>query len=317
MRYIFLFLFACFSLIGSVFADETVTSDPNIRNVEVGSSWDRNSYLETIKDNLSGYFFDTDNVGGEGITSFFVTVAYNIKNLFISIAVIFLMVGVMKLLFSPGSEESVKKWRSNIIWVSVGVILMQMAYSFWNVLILKSDETELGSRFGWDFFLQIFQPIIGIMLMLASFGFIAMMIYAFYIIVTGGGDEEKLKKWKNTVIYAVIGFLLIRLPEAFVRAIYGSPACKKKWLFEIGSCEIKNNDLTGVVEIIGKIFVYFNGFLTLICVLLVIYAWWLVFISGGDEEKLKKAKNIVLYIIIGLVLLVASHAIFQFFILRG
>lgn len=227
------------------------------------------------------------------------------------------MLGVMKLLFSPGSDEDVKKWRSNILWVSVGVIFMQFAYSFWSTLILKSDEAKFGSRFGWDFFLQIFQPIIGIMLMLASFWFIAMMIYAFYIIVTGGGDEEKLKKWKSTVIYAVIGFLLIRLPETFVRAIYGSPACKKTGIFEIGSCEIKNHDLTGVVAIIGKIFAYFNGFLTLICVLLILYAGWLVFLSWWEEEKLKKAKNIVIYIIIGLVLLVASHAVFQFFILRG
>ena len=40
-------------------------------------------------------------------------------------------------------------------------------------------------------------------------------------------------------------------------------------------------------------------------------------ISGGEEEKLKKAKNIILYIVIGFVILVASHAIFRFFILKG
>lgn len=49
---------------------------------------------------------------------------------------------------------------------------------------------------------------------------------------------------------------------------------------------------------------------------MVIYAGWLVLISGGDEEKLKKAKNIVIYILIGLVILVASHAIFRFFIMQ-
>jgi uncharacterized membrane protein YqaE (UPF0057 family) len=30
--------------------------------------------------------------------------------------------------------------------------------------------------------------------MFAAFAFIAMMIYAFYVIITGAGDEEKLKK---------------------------------------------------------------------------------------------------------------------------
>jgi flagellar basal body-associated protein FliL len=39
--------------------------------------------------------------------------------------------------------------------------------------------------------------------------------------------------------------------------------------------------------------------------------------SGGDEEKLKKAKNTILYIVLGFIVLVASHAIFRFFILKG
>jgi Type IV secretion system pilin len=55
----------------------------------------------------------------------------------------------------------------------------------------------------------------------------------------------------------------------------------------------------------------------LICVVLTIYAGWLVLISAGDEEKLKKAKNIVIYIALGLIVLVAGHALLKFFVLRG
>lgn len=71
------------------------------------------------------------------------------------------------------------------------------------------------------------------------------------------------------------------------------------------------------MSIIGKIINYINGFLFLICVLLIIYAGWLVLISAGDEEKMKKAKNIIIYVFVGFVILVASHALFRFFILRG
>ncbi|MFZ2255694.1 MAG: hypothetical protein WAW59_02930 [Patescibacteria group bacterium] len=55
----------------------------------------------------------------------------------------------------------------------------------------------------------------------------------------------------------------------------------------------------------------------LVCVILVIYAGWLVLISGGDEEKLKKAKSTILYVFIGFIVLIASHTIFRFFILQG
>ena len=42
--------------------------------------------------------------------------------------------------------------------------------------------------------MQIFAPIVGVLQMLASFAFLAMVIYAFFTIVTGAGDEEKMKK---------------------------------------------------------------------------------------------------------------------------
>ena len=137
--------------------------------------------------------------------------------------------------------------------------------------------------------------------------------------VTAGGDEEKVKKSKNTILYALIGFLLIKIPYALVRAMYGRPGCENSsWgLINIGTCDIKNVDLAGWIGIVWKIFTFFNTFLSVICVILIIYAGFLVLISGGDEEKIKKAKNTILYIAIGFILLVWSHALFNFFILKG
>jgi heme A synthase len=144
-----------------------------------------------------------------------------------------------------------------------------------------------------------------------------MAVYAFFLIVTGAGDEEKMKKWRRTIVYGLVGFFLIRIPQSIVSALYGSPACKNKGIFTVGSCEIEKQNLEWAVSIIGKIINYINGFLFLICVLLIIYAGWLVLISAGDEEKMKKAKNIIIYVFVGFVILVASHALFRFFILRG
>jgi hypothetical protein len=146
-----------------------------------------------------------------------------------------------------------------------------------------------------------------------------MACWAFFMLVTAWGDEEKAKKAKNTIIYAIIGFLLIRIPYAIVKAFYGRPGCENSsWGFiTLGTCDIKNVDLSAGIGIVGKIITYFNTFLSVICVILVIYAGWLLLISGWDEEKLKKAKNIILYIVIGFLILIASHAIFRFFILKG
>jgi hypothetical protein len=249
----------------------------------------------------------------------FTTIAFQIKNFFIAIAVIFLIVGVIRLLFSSNDEEETKKWRKSIIWVSVGIFVMQIAFSVWNTLILKDSTATIGSSLGWEFWVNIFSPIVNLLQMLAAFGFLLMAIWAFFTRVSAAGDEEKIKKSNNTIIYAIIGLLLIKIPYILVRSFYGRPGCENSagGFITIGTCDIKEVDLAGGIGIVGKIFTFFNTFLSVICVILVIYAGWLVLISGGDEEKLKKAKSTVLYIILGFIVLVASHAIFRFFILKG
>ena len=289
--------------------------DTNVREVNVGDTGNNNELLEEFVSPISNFFFTPWSAS---ITDAFTTIAFNIKNFFIAIAAIFLIIGVIRLLFSNNDEESVKKWRWNIIWTSVGIFIMQIAFSVWSTLILTNSADRVGSALGWEFWVNIFWPIVDILQLLAAFGFIAMAIWAFFVMATAG-DEEKVKKSRNTILYAIIGFLLIKVPYEIVKAFYGRPGCENSSgsLVSVWVCDIKGVDLTKGIGIIWKIFAFFNTFLSVICVILITYAGWLVLISGGDEEKLKKAKNIIIYIIIGFILLMASHAIFRFFILKG
>lgn len=181
----------------------------------------------------------------------------------------------------------------------------------------------INAALSWTFWHNIIDPILQLLQYLASFAFLAMMFYAFYVMVTGGGDEKKLEKGKQTFIYGLIGFLMIQLPYTIVKIFYrGVPECAANsstlWSFSGASCvsdgAVGGQQLSEGVALIAKIFTYFNGFLTLLCVIMAIYAGWLFLISKGDENKTGQAKRIVLYIAIGLIILVASHAIFRFFL---
>lgn len=295
--------------------------DFNLRDsADIWSTNADNRTLSEFTDNfdIGGFFFVPSWVTWkDGILEAFTIVAFNIKNIVILLAALFLVIAIIKLLFSPNDEESVKKWRSNIIWVTVGVFIMQMTFSIWKALLLDWTWQNIDSRFGWAIWLKILLPIVWILQLLASFGFLLMVIYAFYLIVWGAWDEEKVKKGKKTIIYGLIGFFLMRMPEPIIRAIYGTPKCEDDALITIWWCEIANNDISWAVWIIGKIILYANWFLMLVCVILIIYAGWLVLISGWDEEKLKKAKSTILYVIIGFIVLIGSNTIFKFFILQG
>jgi hypothetical protein len=310
------------SLISLVFLSSIALAAPidiNVREVTIGSTSNTNTLLEQFKWPISSFFFVPGASWWAGILATFTTIAFQIKNFFIAIAVIFLIIGVIKLLFSAGDEESVKKWRANIIWISVGIFVMQIAFSVWNTLLLKNTGANIGASLGWEFWVNVFSPIVNLLQMLAAFGFLLMAVWAFFIRVSAGWDEEKIKKSNNTIIYAIIGLLLIKIPYSIVKAFYGRPGCENTTggFASVGTCDIKEVDLAGGIGIVGKIFTFFNTFLSVICVILIIYAGWLVLISGWDEEKLKKAKSTVLYIVIGFIVLIASHAILRFFILKG
>ncbi len=124
---------------------------------------------------------------------------------------------------------------------------------------------------------KLIYPFVHILSILASFAFIAMAIFAFYKIVLAAGDEEAVKAGKRTIIYALIGFLVMKLPGLLVKSIYGEAKCDTPLLFSI--CRIKDPQISGTITIFTNLINYINGFLALVIVILIIYAGFLVLTS--------------------------------------
>lgn len=146
--------------------------------------------------NFTNYFFTSDDSGKYVVESVFFTIAKNIKNIFLVIAVIFLIIGVINVFLASGNDSSVTKWKNNIVYTTVGIIFMQMSFAIWQALMFENSKgvDSINAVLSWQFWSNIIAPFIGFIQWLASFAFLAMMFYAFYIIVTGAGDEDKLNK---------------------------------------------------------------------------------------------------------------------------
>lgn len=257
-------------------------------------------------------YFRAGKTGEAGSYSLLINIARDLKNVAMLIAVIYLVISVLRILLSAGGEEDIKKWKNTIIWTTAAIIVMQSAFSVIDVLF---NENVSGStaRYFMD---KVLFPFVNLLQVLAAFAFLAMAFYAFYRIVTAGGDEEQAKAGKRTIIYAILGFLLIKLPGTLIKAIYGEADCREGGNRFLGICEISTPNLSASVQVFTTIVNYINGFLALTIVVLILYSGFLVLTSGGDDEKLKKAKNIVKYIVIGVLLLVTSYILFNFFLLR-
>ena len=162
------------------------------------------------------------------------------------------------------------------------------------------------------------------------------LVTAGYQYVTSGGNAEKTKKAGQTILYASIGLILVILSYTLIT-----------WVFKIGTTAVnpiddfctevntssrydgedntvcdsnvtdKFNDAAGVgfldkngfVSRIIKFISFLTGFLAVIFI--VVGGLQFTF-SGGDAEKTKKAKKMILFARIGVGVTVASNVILRF-----
>jgi hypothetical protein len=82
--------------------------------------------------------------------------------------------------------------------------------------------------------------------------------------------------------------------------------------------EVLKNNLNDVEtqqsasEYIQNIVVYLIGFISIIAVVYIIYAGFNILTGTGDEEKIKKSKGIIIYVIIWLAVIYLAYSIVTF-----
>ncbi len=268
------------------------------------SSVDSNSHLQKLENNDKD--FTTSTWWIKGIHNTILRIAKDLKNLFFIIAWIYFLIITIRIIFSSKTEEEVWNFKKWILWVSIWIIVTQIAYWFVAVLFDKSIDNTLAK----NFIDTIVKPLVALIESMASFVFLAIMIYAFYRLISANWDEEKAKSWKMSVIYAIVWFIVVRISGALVNTIYWETYCYS----HVCQNREQKTDLEWFARIIVDIIDWANWFVWIITILLIIYAWFLVLTSVWDEEKLKKAKNIILYIAIWITVLVANYLILTFFI---
>jgi hypothetical protein len=245
----------------------------------------------------------------EWIYNTLIRIARDIKNLFFIISWVYFLILVIRLLFSEKSEEASTNFKKWVIWISIWIIVTQIAYYLINILFDKKINIELAN----NFIDIIIQPFISLLETSASFIFIFIMIYAFFRLVTANWNEEQAKSGKMSVIYAIMWFVVIKVSKRLVDAVYGKTSCSTHTNINCTN----TTDIKWVTEIIVNIINWMNWFIWLIVIILIIYAGFTVLTSVWDEEKLKKAKSIIIYIAIWLFILVANYFILTFIIYKN
>lgn len=63
--------------------------------------------------------------------------ARDLKNIFFAVASVFFLYLVLRLLFSENGDEDTKKFKDGIMWITIGMVVMQISYTFVTVIYDK------------------------------------------------------------------------------------------------------------------------------------------------------------------------------------
>lgn len=270
------------------------------------SAVNRNTHLQEIRDVNTDY---TVWVWGETwIYNTLIRIARDLKNLFFIFSSVFFLVLVIKLLVSEKTETEVTNFKKWIIWISIWIVITQIAY----YIVINIFDRNISVNLAESFLVSILNPLISVLETAASFIFIAIMIYAFFRLISANWDESKATSAKMSVFYAIVWFVVVKVAKAIVYTTYWKSNCRNSILQT--NC-INQTDLKWFALIIVRIIDWMNSFVWIVVILFIIYAWFLVLTSAWDDEKLNKAKKIIIYIVIWLAILMFNYLILTFFIL--
>jgi type IV secretory pathway VirB2 component (pilin) len=204
------------------------------------------------------------------------------------IGVLFLIIGGYQYMTSTGNPDRIQKAKSTIAYSVAGIIIAGLARS-----IVEFTRQKISGPA--DIQDLIINKIIGNALLFFIGLAVLVLIIGGYQYITSAGNPEAIQKAKSTITGAIAGIIIVIFSRTIATFVYN---------------QVKNNPpLEGVLT------TFINSLLGVtfsIAVLFLIVGGYQYITSTGNPEAIQKAKNTILYSIIGLIIILLSYAIVNF-----
>lgn len=229
-----------------------------------------------------------------------------IKYIFSWVLVLLLVYAGIQMIISMWSdEEKLSTAKRHLRYTVVWLIFINIPWTLYNMFV--TNKWQIDGRIVWTWSTQIWQQSDNIFINIFNFDttfngriimFLETLIFAIAIfvimlawiqIMTSRSDETKITEAKNKIVWSIIWLIFVWFIESWQAFVYN-------WVVQ---------DWANLFYTIEELALFFAGpvaifFLTL--------AWWYYITSNWDEDKVKKAKNIIVNTIIATIILLASHA---------
>ena len=231
--------------------------------------------------------------------SFWLKILWLMKIVVSGFALIFMvMIGANMVIMSE-SEERIKTQRRQIVYVLVGFLFLNIPGVVYEVISPASASENTIGVGSWSSTGTLWYTAWLQWLTWSLFGFfrvfaygvaILMLSWGFFRLILSSGDEERVKAAKSRVINSVLALVFLLFAEAWIRAISGT------------------SFVSSVSGIAGQAFRLAIFFAAPVAIFFIIYGAYYYITSAGDEDRIKKWKNILVNTFIASLILIAAFS---------
>lgn len=216
-------------------------------------------------------------IGGfiTGLTKF-------ISGLLIGIATLAITIGGVMYMLSGGNEQRSSRAKNIVLYAILGLFIGLIA----NVITLVVENLYHGNFVfaGWQINAYLLVFTFAFSFFIISLAVLA-IIFGGIMYILSGGDERRSSTAKNIIIYAILGLVIALLATGIAQEVQNVVT---------GANPVQTKDL------IDNISDYFVGFLAILSALVVVIGGVMYVMSLGDEQRTSRAKRIIFFAILGL-----------------
>ncbi len=242
--------------------------------------------------------------------------AKNVRVMIGAVAIAVIVVAGVKLVANDGNEESLDKQTTTIVYAIIGLMFVAMAGDISAIFkvdkggFLKDPNSSLQTS---RFFSRTVEVMITmIKYIIASISVFGIITSSLRMIMIGSNDDE-LGKDKKKIGWNLAGLVLIIMANPIINQIFFKIDTNKFPGLETVRPAIDRMALIKEIAGITNIMASFAGPLALLSLVAggVMYTF-----AAGDDEKTGRAKKIITWSLIGIIVMYGAFAIVSLFVTR-
>lgn len=229
------------------------------------------------------------------------------------IAVLAIVYVGIRIITSIDNDEEIGKQRKVLFGIIGGLIIMNIGGTYVNILYqprIGVDSGSVGNTAlisAQKFQRDLVEPMINFGMTFIAAIAVFMIVVAGFRMITSGGDEQQQEKQRFVVVQAVVGLVVILLAQPIVKAVFGYIEFQ---IPNVGEAPPRlESDLTFAIGVITQIINYILTFFFLGAFMMLIYAGFLMVSHFGQDDFIDKAKKIIRYTIIAMVVAISAYTL--------